>query len=291
MKHESIKPSQRKRYEFIEFQLMWDGTVGRKILTEKFEISPQQATLDLTSYLDLEPKNMAYDPRQRTYIARSGFRPAFIKGEAAEYLQHLEMLHHGYRSSDEVWPASVPEFDAVAASTRKTDPDILKAVLRAIRDRHCIEVMYVSLSSESDSPRCLYPHAIASDGHRWHMRSFDGDKNRYSDFVLSRVEKVATNADNDQELPEDEEWTNIVDLRLQPDPALSDRQRERLEIEYDMSKGELLLKVRQAMLFYYLRFYGFNPHDVEEGMIRNKSSFSLSIKNLEEVDECIGRRS
>ena len=58
-----------------------------------------------------------------------------------------------------------------------------------------------------------------------------------------------------------------------------------------MSKGELLLKVRQAMLFYYLRFYGFNPHDVEEGMIRNKSSFSLSIKNLEEVDECIGRRS
>ena len=291
MKHESIKPSQRKRYEFIEFQLMWGGTVGRKILTEKFEISPQQATLDLTSYLDLEPKNMAYDPRQRTYIARSGFRPAFVKGEASEYFQHLEMLHHGFRAPNEVWPANIPEFDAVAASTRKTDPDILKAVLRAIRDRHCIEVMYVSLSSESDSPRCLYPHAIASDGHRWHMRAFDGDKNRYSDFVLSRVEKVATNADNDQELPEDEEWSNIVDLRLQPDPALSDRQRERLEIEYDMSKGELLLKVRQAMLFYYLRFYGFNPHDVEEGVIRNKSSFSLSIKNLEEVDECIGRRS
>ena len=291
MKHESIKPSQRKRYEFIEFQLMWGGTVGRKILTEKFEISPQQATLDLTSYLDLEPKNMAYDPRQRTYIARSGFRPAFVKGEASEYFQHLEMLHHGFRAPNEVWPANIPDFDAVAASTRKTDPDILKAVLRAIRDRHCIEVMYVSLSSESDSPRCLYPHASASDGHRWHMRAFDGDKNRYSDFVLSRVEKVATNADNDQELPEDEEWSNIVDLRLQPDPALSDRQRERLEIEYDMSNGELLLKVRQAMLFYYLRFYGFNPHDVEEGVIRNKSSFSLSIKNLEEVDECIGRRS
>lgn len=291
MKHESIKPSQRKRYEFIEFQLMWGGTVGRKILTEKFEISPQQATLDLTSYLDLEPKNMAYDPRQRTYIARSGFRPAFAKGEASEYFQHLEMLHHGFRAPDEVWPANIPEFDAVAATTRKTDPDILKAVLRAIRDQRCIEVMYVSLSSESDSPRCLYPHAIASDGHRWHMRAFDGDKNRYSDFVLSRIEKIATKADNDQELPEDEEWSNIVDLRLQPDQALSDRQRERLEIEYDMSNGELLLNVRQAMLFYYLRFYGFNPHDIEEGMIRNKSSFSLSIKNLEEVEECIGRRS
>lgn len=291
MKHESIKPSQRKRYEFIEFQLMWDGTVGRKILTEKFEISPQQATLDLTSYLDLEPKNMSYDPRQRTYIARSGFCPAFVKGEATEYLQHLEMLHHGYRAPDEIWPASIPEFDAVAASTRKADPATLKPVLRAIRDRHCVEVMYVSLSSESESPRCLYPHAIASDGHRWHMRAFDGDKNRYSDFVLSRIEKITTKKDNDQELPEDKEWSKIVNLRLQPDPTLGDRQRERLEIEYDMSNGELLLKVRQAMLFYYLRFYGFNPHDVETDMIRNKSSFSLSIKNLEEVDECIGRRS
>ncbi|MFG6638133.1 WYL domain-containing protein [Sulfitobacter sp. 1A12126] len=290
MKHDSIKPSQRKRYEFIEFQLMWSGTVGRKILTEKFEISPQQATLDLTSYLDLEPKNMAYDPRQRTYIARSSFRPAFVKGEAAEYLQHLEMLHNGYRSSNEIWPASVPEFDTLSASTRKIDPVILKAVLRAIRDRGSVDVMYVSLSSESDSPRRLFPHAIASDGHRWHMRAFDCDKSRHSDFVLSRIESIAATKDNDCRVPEDREWSRIVNLRLQPDPSLNDRQRERLEIEYGMIGGELLLNVRQAMLFYYLRFYGFNPHDTEEGMIRNKSSFSLFIKNLEEVDECIGRR-
>jgi len=290
MKHENIKPSQRKRYEFIEFQLMWSGMVGRKILTEKFEISPQQATLDLTSYLDLEPTNMAYDPRQRTYIARSSFRPAFVEGEAAEYLQHLEMLHHGYRSPNEIWPASVPQFDTVAASTRKIDPVILKAVLRAIRDGYSVEVMYVSLSSESDSPRRLFPHAIASDGHRWHMRAFDCDKSRHSDFVLSRIENITTTKDTDRRVPEDKEWSKIVDLRLQPDPALRDRQRERLEIEYGMSGGELLLKVRQAMLFYYLRFYGFNPHETEEGMIRNKSSFSLSIRNLEEVDECIGRR-
>jgi len=290
MKHETIKPSQRKRYEFIEFQLMWEGTVGRKLLKEKFEISLQQATLDLTSYLDLVPKNMAYDPRQRTYVARSNFRPAFVEGEAAEYLQHLEMLHHGYRAADEIWPASVPQFDVVVASSRKIDPVTLKTVLQAIRDRHCVEVMYVSLSSESDSPRRLYPHAIASDGHRWHMRAFDDDKCRYSDFVLSRIEKITTNNDNDQKLPEDKEWSQIIDLRLQPDPTLSDRQRERLEIEYEMSGGELLLKVRQAMLFYYLRFYGFNPHETEESMIRNKSSFSLCIKNLEEVDECIGRR-
>ncbi|MCB1468120.1 MAG: WYL domain-containing protein [Rhizobiaceae bacterium] len=291
MKHEIIKPSQRKRYEFIEFQLMWDGTVGRKLLKDKFEISLQQATLDLTSYLDLAPKNMVYDPRQRTYVAGFNFRPSFIKGEAKEYLHHLEMLYHGYRSEDEIWPASIPEFDAVAASSRNTDPKTLKTVLRAIRDRHCLEVMYVSLSSESESPRCLYPHAIASDGHRWHMRAYDEDKDRHSDFVLSRVEAIKAKEDSVRDLPEDTEWSTIVGLRLRPDPSLSDRQRGRLEIEYNMKNGEFEVQVRQAMLFYYLRFYGFNPHETEDGLIRNKSSFSLNIVNLKDIEKCIGRRS
>ncbi|APX89656.1 hypothetical protein BV394_07950 [Brevirhabdus pacifica] len=290
MKHDNIKPGQRKRYEFIEFQLMWDGTIGRKLLKDKFEISLQQATLDLTSYLDLAPKNMSYDPRQRTYVARSNFRPAFIKGEAKEYLHHLEMLHHGYRDADEIWPASIPAFDAVAASSRNTDPKALKTVLRAIRDRHCLEVMYVSLSSESESPRCLYPHAIASDGHRWHMRAYDEDKDRHSDFVLSRIETIKAKEDRARDLPEDKEWSTIVCLRLRPDPSLSERQRSRLEIEYDMQGGELEVNVRQAMLFYYLRFYGFNPHEKKDGMIRNVSSFSLNIVNLKEIEKCLNRR-
>ena len=289
-KHETIKPRQRRRYEFIEFQLMWEGAVGRRLLQEKFEISPQQATLDLTGYLDLAPKNMAYDPRQRTYVARSTFKPLLLKGEASEYLVHLEMLHQGYREPDEIWPAHTTSFDAVTLAARKTDPETLKTVLRAIREKQCVEAMYVSLSSSSDTVRTLYPHAIASDGHRWHMRAFDADKERYSDFVLSRIEKIKLGAHSKADFPQDEKWSSFVDLKLQPDPSLSERQKRQLEIEYDMNDGHALIKVRQAMLFYYLRFYGFDPRPTEDGKIRNKSSFALNIQNFEEVEECIGRR-
>ncbi len=290
MKHEGIKLGQRRRYEFIEFQLKWGGTVGRKQLQQKFEISPQQATLDLTSYLDLAPKNMNYDPRRRTYVAYSDFRPIFLRGEASEYLLHLEMLHHGYREADEIWPGTIPPFDAVAVVSRKTDPLVLKTVLHAIRDRQCVEVMYVSLSSESEGPRHLFPHAIASDGHRWHVRAFDGDKKRYSDFVLSRIEKISLKDCDSSEIPEDTSWSSFIQLRLQPDPDLSERQKERLQIEYNMTDGKLLIEVRQAMLFYYLRSYGFNPHDMDGKSIRNKSSFNLNILNTEEVEKCLERR-
>jgi hypothetical protein len=58
-----------------------------------------------------------------------------------------------------------------------------------------------------------------------------------------------------------------------------------------MEDGMLSLCVRKAMLFYYLRFYGFNPHEMDGVYMRNKSSFHLSIENLEEIESCLERRS
>lgn len=290
MKIEAIKPSVRRRYEFVEFQLMWQGAIGRKLLQKKFEISPQQATLDLTSYLDMAPKNMFYDHRKRTYVPLPSFRPTFLGGEASEYLLHLEMLHHGYRSIDEIWPTSVPNFDAVTVTSRKVSPIVLKTVLSAIREQQCVEISYVSLSSQSDNARLLCPHAIASDGHRWHIRAYDVDNDRYSDFVLSRIEKIRKARSSDANVPDDKAWNTFVDLRLKPDPALTKRQKEQLQIEYEMQNGQLTIPVRKAMLFYYLRFYGFNPYDLDGKCFRNKSSFHLSVSNLKEIERYLDRR-
>lgn len=179
----------------------------------------------------------------------------------------------------------------MSVAARKTDARTLKCVLHAIRDRQCVEVEYVSLSSESEGPRQLYPHAIASDGHRWHMRAFDADKERFSDFVLSQIEKIKIKDTTPPDVPEDKIWQSFLYLTLEPDPTLKKRQKEILHIEYDMKGGRLSINVRQAMLFYYLRSYGFNPHEKENGMTRNKSSFSLRVVNLEEVERCLERRS
>lgn len=290
MRNLGIKPSVRRRFEFIEFQLLWEGAVGRKVLQEKFEISPQQATNDLTGYLDIAPGNMMYDPRQRSYVARSKLEPVFSQGDAAEYLIHLEMLHQGYRTSQEVWPTIIPEFDAVAVASRKANPKILRTVLSAIRARSCLEIQYVSLSSEVEGVRVLCPHALASDGHRWHMRAYDLEKDRFSDFVLSRIETADASDQQCEKASEDASWHNRVKLKLEPASELSSRQKEQIEIEYGMQAGILELPVRKAMLFYYLRFYGFDPFEMDGECMRNKSSYRLKVSNLREVEECLARR-
>lgn len=287
---QDMKTSIRRRFEFIEFQLGWEGSVGRKKLQDQFAISLQQATNDLNAYLDACPNNMLYDPRQKAYIPSPKFRPRFTAGEVSEYLMHLDMLRQGYRSEAEIWVDSLPTYDAVSAKTRKIDPVTFKLILSAIRSKSCIRARYVSLSSDNLEPRTLKPRAIASDGHRWHVRAFDFGNDRYSDFVVSRLEAAKPSEPPARGIPADIEWDTDVEVILKADTDLKKPQRERLELEYGMTDGRLRLKVRQAMLWYYLRHYGFNPHDIDGGAFRNKSSFHLKVSNLKEVERCLGRR-
>jgi len=287
----AMKLNIRRRLEFIEFQLAWEGSVGRKKLQDQFSISPQQATNDLNSYLDICPNNMQYNPRRKAYLPSSRFRPQLISGEVNYYFMQLEMLHHGYRQESEIWIGNIPEFDAVLTHTRRIAPQTLKVVLSAIRCNESLRTKYISLSSDDEGFRTLKPHALASDGHRWHMRAFDFDKNRFSDFVLSRVDSPQQTDTPDKTVPKDKEWESSVTMMLEADPTLTAVKKERLEFEYGMDSGCLRVKVRQAMLFYYLRHYGFDPFEIEAGMMKNKSSFHLVISNLEEVEKCLGRRS
>lgn len=285
------KATIRKRFEFIEFQLAWEGRLQRKQLQDQFGISPQQATIDLGEYGDAFPQNIAYDPRQKAYVRGTDFSPQLTDGDVSEYVAHLEMLGQGFREESEIWPVSVPEFETVSIRSRPIPPKTFRLVLAAIRQRQCLKARYISLSSGGDSFRALFPHALGSDGHRWHVRAYDYENNRYSDFVLSRLEAQNFVDAPINDRPKDVEWDKTVQLILRADPDLNDTKRARLEAEYRMRKGLLSLKIRQAMLFYYLRFFGFNPHDRTNGIMRNKSSFHLKVENLEEVEGWLGRRS
>ena len=290
LEFKNLRASIRRRFEFIEFQLNWEGAVGRKKLQDQFLISPQQATNDLTAYFRAYPGNMLYNPRRKTYVPGPNFRPFLTPGDASEYLMQLNMLHLGYREEGDVWTTSVPVFDAVSAHSRRISPKVLKHVLQCMRLRSCLSAQYISLSSKNAEFRILLPHAIASDGHRWHVRAFDIKNTRFSDFVLSRLKKTEPGTQPEQEVPEDTAWITYVNIVLKPDPSLNQSQKECLEFEYEMKNGRLRLTVRQAMLFYYLRHYGFDPRQRENSRIGNKSSFWLKIENIEEIEQCIGLR-
>lgn len=287
----NLKSNIRRRFEFIEFCLNWDGKVGRPQLQDQFSISPQQATNDLTTYLDACPGNMNYDPRQRAYIANSNFKPRLISGEASEYFMHLEMLAKNYRTEGEIWINNIPQVSTVSVSSRPLSKVTVKAVVQAINTESALLCEYASISSGSNSERTLAPTALVSDGHRWHIRAYHFEKQRFGDYVLTRMSRARVAPLPDQPVPADDEWADSVTIVFSPARALNGWRRAQLEHEYEMQSGKLRVSTTKALLFYVLRQYGFNPYDLEEnGMMRNVSSFQLEVSNLDEVEECLRRR-
>ena len=103
---------------------------------------------------------------------------------------------------------------------------------------------------------------MADNGLRWHVRAYDRDKERFGDFVLTRVAK-ATEIDGDvnerELLAADEQWARIVDLELVPHPGI--RFPQAVEADYDLHEGVLRMKTRAALAGYVLRRWSIDSTD------------------------------
>jgi predicted DNA-binding transcriptional regulator YafY len=116
-----------------------------------------------------------------------------------------------------------------------------------------VKVSYLSLSSGSKW-REIVPVALADNGLRWHVRAFDRQRKRFSDFVLTRITMVQAldeHASETELLGADEQWARIVDMELGPHPGLL--HPEAIEADYGMVGGCLRIKARAALAGYVLR--------------------------------------
>ena len=289
-KHPLLKEAVRRRWELIEFCLNWEGAVGRKRLQDAFKISAQQATKDLNGYVEFAPMNMHYNPRKKSYVRSETFSVTLTTDDPNEYLNRLASITDDPLQGNP-WIDFRYRVSRVLPRHRQIPKNVLREVTKGIRERRIVKGKYIALSNDSGSEEKEFvPLALASDGHRWHARVYNVLRDRFSDYVLSRFSSANAGEPYKNEVRRDDNWCDSVDLLLKPNPSLSADSRKALEFEYEMQQGQLAITVKKAMLFYYLRHYGFNPlaHSAE-GM-KNESSFNLKIINFDEIGQVLERR-
>ncbi|MDD5037552.1 MAG: hypothetical protein PHE55_22720 [Methylococcaceae bacterium] len=64
--------------------------------------------------------------------------------------------------------------------------DILAGLTRATHGATPVQTCYLSLSS-GERERVIVPNTLADNGLRWYVRAFEQERNRFSDFVLTRL--------------------------------------------------------------------------------------------------------
>jgi hypothetical protein len=275
---------QDRRLEFIDFRLLWDGRINRADLTSFFGISVPQASLDLTRYQELAPKNVEYDRREKVYLATKDFSPILTAGESRHYLNQLLAVNSEMMSREMSFLGWYPDFDCVLSPVRKIAPPILSRVLRAIRTNSQIEIEYQSFSSAIASRRTISPHAIAYDGFRWHTRAYCHRRMAFRDFVFARILEVFQEQPSDVDSLLDAKWHKILKLVLAPHPGLSEAQRRTIELDYAMVGGQTVLECRHALLFYAMQRLR-----LDETINRTPQAQQITLVNREELNAFLGR--
>jgi hypothetical protein len=243
-----VSQAQRERLAFLELRAFFTGELRRSDIEARFGVKPAAASRDLAFYREIAPDNLDYDPGSRCHKPSAHFRPVFeFKADRV-----LAWLLQGFGDGLDLGlrPAAPCEGPGQLA---RPDLDVLGALTRSMCAKRAVRVNYLSLST-GHKRREIVPVALADNGLRWHVRAFDRERGRFSDFVLTRMSKVQDADDpvgEHEMLAADEQWVRMVELELAPHPGIG--HPKAIEADYGMQDGVLRMKARAALAGYVLR--------------------------------------
>lgn len=245
---DQLSQAQRERLAFLEMRAYFTGELRRADIEARFGIKPAASSRDLSAYRDLEPGNLDYDVAARCYRPTKSFRPLFEFSSD----RVLAWLLQGFADGLDLGLKQAAPCEGPGQLVRP-DMGVLGAITRSMCAKRAVRVNYLSLSS-GPKRRDIVPVALADNGLRWHVRSYDRDRKRFSDFVLTRI----TKADEiEGEVPEhellaaDEQWVRMVEMEIVPHPGV--KQPKAVEADFGMDGGVLKIKARAALAGYVLR--------------------------------------
>lgn len=282
-----LKWAARQRLQFIEVMAYYTGFISRSTLARAFGISDPAATKDLKLYNELAPSNLEYNPGVFGFVPSDNFVPIFADLSPAVV---LPMIAANLTSSDnpsddkQIYGITI---DTLPLPSRLPAKHVLAQIIRAIKSRMQLNVAYHSLSGrESNDTRIIEPHALINNGLRWHVRAYSHDTFDFRDFVLSRiVDAQILTQEAESSANYDDDWVELVSIRLQAHPKLSEKQRTALKYDYNMQDDTIELKVRRALVGYVLHQMSV---DTTEDYSLNPSAYQLVVVNRDEIEPFAG---
>ncbi|RUO55528.1 WYL domain-containing protein [Pseudidiomarina homiensis] len=246
---DTIPYAQRQRLAYIDFCLLFRGSVHRNDLVQRFEVGLSAGSRDFAMYKELAPENLTYNTKEKRYFQTEQFVPLFEHDAQRTLVKLANDISDGFDAIGDV------HFPVEAPSTLNVPNIFIVArIVQAMLNGRAISVSYTSLSS-GNVTRELVPHAIVDNGLRWHVRAFDRKSESFRDFVLTRVRAVnfvdAAPAPH-EEAEADHEWQRMIPLQLTPHPHNIDYPKA-IEMDYGMRNSLLSVEVRAAMAGYLLR--------------------------------------
>ncbi|WP_194756634.1 WYL domain-containing protein [Aliidiomarina indica] len=268
---ENLSFAQRQRLAYIDFSLLFKGSIYRNDLVQRFSVGLSAGTRDFNLYKELAPNNLYYDSQEKRYFQAETFAPIFQHDPKRTLIKLANDISDGFDAiGDTHFPVEAP------SSLNVPDVFIVARMVQSTLNGKAVLVRYTSLSS-GENERELVPHSIVDNGLRWHVRAFDRKSQSFRDFVLTRIHEVhiLDDADTFEEAEADHEWQRMIPLQLVPHPH-NVKHKAAIEMDYGMVSGLLTINVRAAMAGYLLRRW--NVDCTEDGTLEGHE-YQLWLRN------------
>lgn len=80
--------------------------------------------------------------------------------------------------------------ERIPVPRRRADPDVMAGPLSPFDAKRALAIEYQSLSRDGLSARTIFPHGLVDANHRCHVRTWDGLRHGFTDFVVGRIVSV-----------------------------------------------------------------------------------------------------
>lgn len=278
-----IKWATRQRLQYIEIMAFYTGVVTRSDVARAFGISDAAATKDLKLYSQIAPDNLVYKHTVFGFVPNDRFTEVFAELSPAEVLPMIAgnlAFASGTLGGQPVYGVAA---ENLPLPVRLPDKGILAQIIRAIKHQRKLLAVYHSLSDrDSTRPRMIEPHALVNTGLRWHVRAYSEETYDFRDFVLSRFSSAQQRDEPAESGAQyDDDWSEIISLKLAPHPTLSEKKRVSLMMDYNAVDGVIEMRVRRALIGYVLQHLSV---DTSADHSMNPSAHPLVVVNRAEIE-------
>lgn len=239
------------RYAWIEASLRYAGVFDKVSYGRTFDINPPQISADQQEFV----LAFNHEARYRDDPEGTDGPLAIVKGKIA-VLSALPKDPVFDIPDMRDWLKTMSTIPFVQLNQfRRVDPEesVLSAICEAILKKKPISIRYFSQSS-GETMRIISPHSIVDTNGRLHVRSFDHEKDRFSDFVMTRIDEISDAPKGQKYEPADSDldWRDEARLEIRPNPVVDEDQTRVVISDYGIDAET---KARNIQLPKALSFY------------------------------------
>ena len=288
----------QKKYQFIEFLLLFKGALTRNELVIRFSIGEATASRLIASYIKRYPDQMLFMGARNGYTISKSFKP-YYEHSVEDALQYIA---YGKISSQ----LPVQKYgNEYLQSLTNLNIMLVSEITRAIVSNEWLKIEYLSTSS-GKTIKNIRVHSLFKAGGSWYFRAFEASdididninfinsslnheliKKCYKTFKFSRVLDAVLNVDSNA-IPlaeheinrdRDDDWNRYRHVQLIPHPKALHPESQMLDLGItDLGVREIV--VAEALLGFVLIDLRV---DCSKNAELNPYEYPLHLNNLREL--------